>query len=341
MRKILLSVFSLCLCATASAQDEKDYSEYVSAVDEFVPAPGQFTNFLPKYEAGDDAASMLEKCSQRVVGAYENRKSVISLGSWGGYVTFHFDHPIVNVSGENDFFVQGNALDTWSEPGIVMVSEDGEQWYELSGSADTDSLGSVIYDYEITYEREGDLKDVKWTDNKGGSGYVYRNDFHTQEYFPQWIDSPLTFKGTRLPDNAYDSNAGMDNLPQNWIAMQLRYGYADNFPNIDEEGNSFNIDWAVDENRNPVKLAAIQYVRIYTSVNQSVGWVGEVSTEIGGAKDLHLSESVEHLALKNITLLPAVETERYNAYGVRLSAPEKGMNVVVYSDGSVRKINVK
>ena len=341
MRKILLSIFSVCLCISVNAQDDKVFSEYISAVDEYVPAPGQFVNMIPKYEDGDDAAKMAEKCTAKISGAFENRSSNISLGAWGGYVTFHFDHPIVNVKGDYDFYIHANALDTWSEPGIVMVSEDGEKWYELAGSADEDSIGSVIYDYEITYERTGDLKDVKWTDNKGETGYVYRNNFHAQEYFPQWLTSPITFKGTRLPDNVYNSNANDPNLPENWIGNQLRYGYADNYPNVNEEGNSFKIDWAVDENRQPVELSAIKYVRVYTGVNQSAGWTGESSTEIGGAKDLHLAESVEHLALKNITNTPVVETARYNSNGMEISAPESGLNIVVYSDGSVKKVMVK
>lgn len=341
MKKILLSIFSVCLCASVSAQDDKVYSEYISAVDEYVPAPGQFINVSAKYDKGDDAAKMAEKCTQKIAGPFEGKNSLVSLGAWGGYITFHFDHPVVNVPGEYDFFIQGNALDTWSEPGIVMVSGDGEEWYELSGSADIDSVGSVIYDYEITYERTGDKQDVKWTDNKGGSGYVYRNKFHAQEYFPEWLPSPITFKGTCLPNNSYNSNAGNPDLPENWIGNQLRYGYADNYPNSNVEGNSFNIDWAVDENRQPVQLSAIQYVRVYTGVNTTGGWTGESSTEICGAKDLHLSESVEHLSLKNVTSTPVTEVERYNAAGISISAPEKGLNVVVYSDGSVKKVMVR
>ena len=341
MKKILLSVFTVCLCLSSNAQNDKEYSEYLSAVDEYVPAPGQFVNFVPKYETGDDAARIAEKCTAKLSGPYEDRKTVISLGAWGGYITFHFDHPVVNVKGEYDFYIHGNALDTWSEPGIVMVSEDGEKWYELAGSADEDSIGNVIYDYEITYEKTGDKQDVKWTDNKGGSGFVYRNDFHAQEYFPEWIESPLVFKGTRLPDNAYNSNASDPKLPQNWIGMQLRYGYVDNYPNSNEEGNSFNIDWAVDENRQPVELDAINYIRVYTATNQSAGWTGESSTEIAGAKDLHINESVEHLSLKNIMSAPVTETARYTSDGMLLNAPEKGINIVVYSDGSVRKEIVK
>ncbi len=341
MRKILLSIFSICLCANVSAQKDKIYSEYIEAVDEYTPAPGQFTNKIVTYEEGDDAAAMAQKCTELIAGNYEGRQNMVSLGAWGGYITFHFDHPVVNIKGEYDFCIMGNALETWSEPGIVMVSEDGKQWYELAGSADEDSIGKVIYDYEITYEKVGDKKDVKWTDNKGGSGYIKRNKFHDNEYFPQWIKSPMTFKGTRLPDNAYDTNVSNPDLPQNWVGDQFRYGYADNYTNDNLEGNSFKIDWAVDNNRKPVHLDAVKYVRVYTAENQICGWTGEMSTEISGAKDLHLAESVEHLNLKDVMSVEATELYRYNANGVRISEPVKGINVVVYSDGSIRKEIVK
>ena len=341
MRKILLSIFSICLCATVYAQDDKVYSEYISAVDEYTPAPGQFTNKLVPFEEGDDAASMAKKCTELIAGNYEEKEGLISLGAWGGYITFHFDHPVVNVKDEYDFLIVGNALETWSEPGIVMVSEDGKKWYELSGSADVDSVGMVIYDYEIIYEKVGDKQDVKWTDNKGGSGLVKRNKYHDNEYFPLWLESPLKLKGTLLPQNAYDANVSNPNLPENWIGMLLRYGYVDNYVNENTEGCSFKIDWAVDENRKFVELDAIQYVRVYTAVNQSCGWTGEVSTEICGAKELHLDKSVEYLSMKNVTDIEAVETERYNACSMRISEPEKGINIVVYSDGSIKKEIVK
>lgn len=71
------------------------------------------------------------------------------------------------------------------------------------------------------------------------------------------------------------------------------------------------------------------------------GWTGEVSTEIQGAKDLHINESVEYLSLKNVTENNVGEVCRYNVNGVRISEPVKGINVVVYSDGSIKKEIVK
>ena len=195
-----------------------------------------------------------------------------------------------NVAGEHDLLIKGNAFDGNSEPGIVMVSKDtngnglpDDAWYELSGSADNDSIGKVTYGYKITYAYTA-MQDVPWTDNEGRTGTVDRNTFHTQEYFPLWLkDQPLTFRGTLLPPNGhYNSNTG------NWILDTLRYGYADNYPNTNEEGCSFNIDWAVDpDTRKPVSLDKIDFVRVYNAQNQKCEWIGETSTEITGARDLH------------------------------------------------------
>ena len=45
--------------------------------------------------------------------------------------------------------------------------------------------------------------------------------------------------------------------------------------------------WAIDDDGNPVKLASIDFVKVYTAMNQWCGWVGETSTEVAGAIDLH------------------------------------------------------
>ena len=270
-------------------------SPYIAAVDEYVPAPGQFVNILPLYEEGDDAAAMARKCTEAIAN---NNGGMVSLGGYGGYITFHFDHSVKNVDGERDIYIKGNAMVNSSEPGIVMVSKDtngnglpDDDWYELSGSADVDSIGKVKYGYEITYTYN-EMNDIPWTDNMSGSGTVNRNTFHSQEYYPLWLvqtqfgrQSILTFKGTLLPNNAYDKS-GKGNA---WVLPALRYGYVDNLPNNDTTGNSFDIGWAVEpESRTPVHLDYVDFVRVYTAMNQKAGWLGETSTEICGAQDLHV-----------------------------------------------------
>ena len=65
------------------------------------------------------------------------------------------------------------------------------------------------------------------------------------------------------------------------------YGYADNAPNNDDD-SAIDIDWAIDSNGKKVQLPAIDFVKVYNGLSQEAGWLGETSTEIMGAKDLHL-----------------------------------------------------
>jgi len=44
------------------------------------------------------------------------------------------------------------------------------------------------------------------------------------------------------------------------------------------------------KNGNPVVLDGIDFVRIYTAVNQNSGWMGEISTELQAVEDLHFKK---------------------------------------------------
>jgi hypothetical protein len=51
-------------------------------------------------------------------------------------------------------------------------------------------------------------------------------------------------------------------------------------------GDAIDIGWAVDQQGNHVALDEIHFVRIYTAMNALVGWLGEISTEITGIRDV-------------------------------------------------------
>ena len=113
-----------------------------------------------------------------------------------------------------------------------------------------------------------------------------KNKFHDQDYFPKWLDSStLTFSGTCLPPNAEDRSNGRGT---NFFLASYPWGYADNQPNDEADLCSFDIAWAVDAAGQPVALPGIDFVRVYTGVNQYCGWIGETSTEITRAADLHI-----------------------------------------------------
>ena len=278
-------------------EEEVAYSPYISRVLEYNPAPGQFINTIPEYEEGDTYETMRQKAEDAIAG---DNRGTISLGAWGGYVTFAFDHSVVNMPQQRDFVIHGNAFQSAthaiggsSEPGIVMVSIDRNQngkpddtFYQLRGSEYDHP--QTIHSYEMTYYKGS--SDIAWKDNQGNKGHIHKNAFHSQPYFPEWIsDSTLTFYGTCLPDNAEDLNG----KGSYFLLHFYGDGYADCNPNDGLSSDSTNlcamdIAWAVDEEGNQVELPCVDFVRVYTGVNQECGWIGETSTEITHARDLHV-----------------------------------------------------
>ena len=318
MKKLI--VITLCLFANLPfwAQRMDDvavHSKYIQAVDEYRPAPGQYVNDIPEYEDGDTEQDMIRKCTERLAN---NERGLVALGAYGGYITFHFDHSIANVPGQRDFAIWGNAYQEelnlfpgggTGEAGVVMVSKDvngngipDDPWYEISGSCDVDSVGKVDYGYEITYRRNP-MGKIPWTDNRGQSGELDRWDrYHPQEYYPEWLPDGLTFRGTRLPQNGFDFTGSVPASYSQyfWVLFFFGWGYADNQPNTlsdrvtpNIDGCGIDISWAVDEARKPVQLDFVDFVRVYTGLNQKCGWLLETSTEILGAEDVHLDASLQ------------------------------------------------
>ncbi len=253
-------------------------------------------------------------------------ESMITLGGYGGYVVVGFDHPVVNTH-DYDFEIWGNAFYSERmeaggscEPGIVMVGVDidgdgipseGDKWYELAGSEY--SHPTTQHDYAITYYRPDEGKQrtpsqvnpflndttyIRWTSNDvnpdSTSGYMSRNVYHQQPYWPLWLqgEETLSFSGSKLRCNAVDIG-GNDNNAY-FVQYNFTWGYVDNLPNnpkrIPEEGlynPGFKIDWAVDDQGRHVNLTHIDFIKIYNAENQYCGWIGETSTEVAGGIDYH------------------------------------------------------
>lgn len=299
-------------------------------VFEFVPAPGQFVNSIPEWIEGDDAQAMAEKAYQYTA----EDGSMISLGAWGGYVTVGFEKTIVNVPGKRDIYFEGNSFVAGkvagqggsSEPGVVYVSYDINQnglpddlWFEIAGS----EYRSSIHNYEVVYYRPlSSEEDIVWKDNQGQSGVVPKNPFHKNSYWPGWMDDKETIalKGVRLPDNG--SNQGTVDNPY-YVLDSFEYGYADNYPNFSDseglvrsEGAMIDIDWAVDERGNSVKMPGVDFVRIQTGVNQSNGWLGENSTEVCRVINTHTKkQGADEVVDESVVVDNAVLADFLSKYG--------------------------
>lgn len=290
--------------------EEIEYSPYISSVYEYRPAPGQFINEMPRYEDGDTYADILQKVEESISGTND---VMISLGGYGGYVTFGFDHTVINVPGKNDFRIWGNCFYELlqpdkkggsAEPGIVCVSFDAncngipdDPWYELAGSEY--AAPGTRHSYSITYHRPDpnrvvipdednsldDIRYIRWTDNGGTEGYMPKNIFHNQDYYPRWVEEDeISFSGSLLAPNAVDISGN----GSYYILYSYPWGYVDNHPNEFEDLNSFDISRAVDSEGNTVYLPGADFIRVYTGLNQCCGWLGETSTELCRAQDLHV-----------------------------------------------------
>ncbi len=246
-----------------------------------------------------------------------NWYSCISLGQFGGYMTLKYDKAITDDPKHPygiDFTVFGNSNggEGFSEPGNVLVSEDGKEWYSLAGSDHYDS--TTMWDYSVTYKRNPKSKIADYEDNLGNAGSLgvgFAGTFYSmpdKKWYPlyNWKegeDKAITFTGTRVFGMGVPENKGLENSS----ALMPAFGYVDTHVNgktvagtgesvnlydvpvgnpymegYDGYGDGFDLKWAVDKDGNPVDSSKlkIHYVKVQTASFIGAGAIGEKSTEI-------------------------------------------------------------
>lgn len=308
-------------------QSEKAPSPYISKVFDYLPAPGQFVNELPKYNAGDTYETIIGKVSKELVGEDAN---TITLGGWGGYVVVGFDHTIVNVAGRRDFRIHGNAFGANAnprpnapfggscEPAIVMVAydknkngkPDEDEWYEIKGSGSFSAENEPWYsaavtskndvrtfrNYEMTYNRPATETPAAPQGHISIPNYISWSDNQGQQGYKikNTYHTQSYYPGWVKDDKiTYKgirlARNGIEESGQGsyFVLYAFRYGYADNYPNT-HDNSGIDIDWAIDKNGNKVMLPGIDFVKLYNGIDQENGWLGEASAEISRGEDLHL-----------------------------------------------------
>jgi len=326
---LIVCIILLCFQVSAIAQ-----SPYISRVIEYRPAPGQFIN----------TAIGNAQAAQSLVGGVNGS---VSLGNFGGYIIVGFDHTIENHPNNPygvDFNVFGNAMPGSSEPGGVMVMKDSnangladDTWYTLAGSEYYKA--QTIRNYTVGYRNSDEA--IAWYDNKGDTGTIIKNSFHSQPYYPLPNDFPAI-------DNVQYSLTGVCIFPvfesatPPIVTATLPFGYCDNRPVIQGVshlipdnpytsaiegcgGDGMDIDWAVDSLGNSVKLDGIDFIKIYTATNEQVGWLGELSTEISGIADV--APNPEIIGNTKLIVLKNMERKVLVGKQINLEAPlvfEKG-----------------
>ena len=278
------------------------------------------------------------------------------MGNFGGYIIYRFDQLITNDPNHPygvDFVVRGNNYGTndfsFYEPANVLVSQDGKTWYTLAGS---DHYSNHAYwDYTITYTKSTGTSTVyggasgtaaDWTDSMGYSGtsYLYPNKA-LYPLFP-WTaenDTSITVTGTLLGGKGTTRNEIFNVAVPKWGYADTCYNGLNPYTGA-EGGEVFDLDWAVDENGQPVKLDWVKYVKVQTASNIDGGSIGEKSTEVSAiyktdaaaapvgvtAAPASISINGQKLALKDgVDVYSAVAD---TAVEVAVDAPE-GANVYI------------
>ena len=284
---------SSCVIDVENSSTQPTTKAEWSKVFEYTPAPGQFIN-----ETKTSGFDGTQTTPAKAVEYAENRlqkRLFVSLGGFGGYIVVGFDHDVQN-SPQYDFAVESNAFDGSSEPAVVWVMKDengngqpDDTWYELAGSET--GKAETIQNYAVTYHRPTAPKmAVQWSDNQGNHGEIsYLEDYHNQDhYYPAWIqEDSYTLTGTCLKARSYDDSGD----GSHWINPYFDWGYADNSSpedfNRQDRTNRFDISNAIDANGAKVELEHINFVKVQCAINFQCGWIGEVSTEVCGFKDLN------------------------------------------------------
>lgn len=282
-------------------------SKWISEVIEFRPAPGQFINeymFNARERIRYEFGYGLQSSGENIVGGKSTNTlgTGVSLGAWGGYVLYTFDHSVINKEGY-DFVIFQNSRN--AEPGIVQVSYDrngnglpDDEWYEINGSLHNDA--STIKNYKIAYKNPNNYTDAINIDyiGNGETGMYYAAQSTNQwvpecghsghSHWPVWIkDNTIEFTGTLL-----DWTFASKNLSGSFGYAKAGAAATD-FSNVIDgdtdtaSSNKMDLDWAKKLDGSDVKLKRIDFVRIYTGViDYSNKATGEISTEVLGSISL-------------------------------------------------------
>ena len=330
-------------------------AEYApDSVSAYLPAPGQFVNLgnlwsNPELILADSGA--------------------VTLGAFGGNVVYKYDTPIKNDPKNAygiDFIITGNCFadndgatsESAAEPGAVMVSQDGINWYELAGSEYY--TNKAERDYSVTYTNQDSdftgATEILWEDCNGDSGVMPIVGTHTQSYFPNpayygkyqngigkndtYTAESVTFCGTRIEKGLYPFGYADSHSANTTMGNAAANPYGDNH-RMNYNGDGFDISWAVDDNGNPIELDEISYIKIYNPVFECGTSHGEISPEISSVKKVQpkeeavgVSEGLESIIVNGETILLTDERilniDGQNAESLKITANAVTPNSNIY-----------
>lgn len=298
--------------------EKGDYVKEAYTVLEYCPAPAKQFNWavigysylwkyyefpLPYKEFIEEATNIRK----------EKEGRGLSLGSWGGYATFQFDHTVANLSNQSDFSITGKFSNS-EIPAIFVAYDknkngkpDDNEWYEIKG---VDYGKEAIKDYEITYTyKKTEIDDVflhsyfTWKDNQPESKQVEEHhscaiqktragNLSTKGFFPGYYIDDQATKNAILLDGWRSSFSRKGKRITKDVSNAVSFS----------QTLKFNISMAVDEKGESVFLPGIDFIKI-----QKVVYPVEIDKSVtpNVTKDVNMDEirileihSVEDLHMK-------------------------------------------
>ncbi|MDR0937493.1 MAG: S-layer homology domain-containing protein [Oscillospiraceae bacterium] len=260
------------------------YSGMPTRVAEYIVPGSQYTNGLGLGPYGMNGVATLRGANVSETTLNINTGPT-SLGNFGGYITYYYDTPITDNPNNPygvDFIVFGNSVGgnaAFSEPGNVLVSEDGETWYNLAGAMHYDD--NALWNHEATYSSGNAFPEAAkyplfdWEGKETAftlSGVeLLRTDTSQNAPYPDFGYADVGKKATADENNNVASNP--------YAGLVLEYG-----SNITDRTDGFDLKWAVDADGQPVTLGDIHYIKIQTATDIVNGGIGEKSTEVNGMR---------------------------------------------------------
>lgn len=290
-------------------------SQWISRVFDYTPAPGQFINT----SSGNEQAvqGIIGKRGMVSLGGYGGS---IVFGFDHSVVDGQGTDFVIHGNAFKGSSEPGAVAVAFDANGNGLPDDE---FYELRGSGYDGSAKKLGIKY-LKPSQTDSAESVEWVTTSLERGQIEKVVFHGQCYYPLFmgaqagestaasivpnhgtgtaarpaattltkstIPAELNFTGNLVVN---PSAPGPDGI---WINPSLEWGYADNYtPDYDQplgddpltaRSNKFDIHNAVDSAAEPVNLSGIDFIKVYTCVNEQSGPLGEISCDVCGAISL-------------------------------------------------------
>jgi len=261
--------------------DQPDIFGY--QVIKYLPAPGQFIN----NSSYNNPANAL--------GVPDGK--LVTLGGFGGSITLLLDRPIIDIPGEADFIIIGNALyyggdnhQRWAEPALIEISSNGNDWILIGGSIFNTNFKPTTNLIALNYTNTNRSYWPTWCSSNSFtiSGYSINSKFNPR----------LEVYGiyTNAPSDSIETLYGFgDCTPKGIIPADFNDNWSSDNPlsfgNEDIGGDAIKLEWVVNSNGEPIyeniRYANFSFIRLTTAVNINFTNLGEISPEIDAIITIH------------------------------------------------------